>query len=84
MKLFDQRRDDVRDLLRVEDAQLLVPPQFAFLYEHVAFRHFELLGDKLDEMGIGLAINRRCGDGDFYLVAMQANNLIAAGLGLNL
>ncbi|MNT11386.1 hypothetical protein D3C72_1462630 [compost metagenome] len=61
-----------------------MPPQFAFLYGDVAFRHFELLGEKLDQMSVGLAVYRRGGNGDFKFVAMQTDNLVAAGFRLNI
>ncbi len=47
------------------------------------FADAALFGQKAHQMGIGLPINRRGGDRHFQLVAMQADNLVSAGLGLD-
>lgn len=55
---------------------------------NAAFAHLELFAEKLYEVGIGFAVNRWGGDGDFQglIVAfsMPALNLISAGFGLEI
>ena len=63
---------------------LLMAAQFAFFDRDLTFGHAELFGEKFHQMGIRLAVNRRGGDGDFYLVAMQTDNGGTAGFPLNI
>lgn len=58
--------------------------QLAFFNQYLAFGYAELFGEKFHQVGIGLAINGRGGNGDFKLVAMYAHDAIAAGLRLNI
>ena len=44
---------------------LFMPPEFAFLDNDLAFGDLKLLGEILHQMGIGLPFNGRGGDGDF-------------------
>jgi len=46
--------------------------------------NFELLGEKLDQMGIGLAVDWPGGNGDFNFVAVQTGDLIAVGFRLDI
>lgn len=65
------------------DDYLFVATGFALFYHHLAFSDPKLFCQILDQMGIGLAVYRRGGDGDFQFVAMLTDNSIAAGFGLD-
>jgi len=68
----------------MNDFNLFMAAQFALFDQHLAFRDAELFSEKFHQVRIGLAIHWRGGDGDFYFVAMQTDNRVAAGFRLNI
>ncbi|STS94710.1 Uncharacterised protein [Klebsiella pneumoniae] len=64
-----------------DDFNLLMAAQLAFFNQYLAFGDAELFGEKFHQVGIGLAINGRGGNGDFKLVAMYATMLSRLALG---
>lgn len=66
------------------DEQAFVAASDAIYQCNLTFCDTEALGQELDEVLIGLAINRRCRDTDLEaVVAVGADDLILAGAGLD-
>ena len=68
--LGQQSSDFRRQLLGLLDRDALVPTQLATDYLDLSLGDLELLGQILDEVAVGLSIDRGRRDGDFQLVAM--------------
>src|SRR5690606_26053320 len=72
----------LRQAPRPRDAHALLSVQLAAFQAHLAFRHAEGLGQKGQQVGVGLALHRRRGEADLQAVAVQAGEFVLAGLGL--
>ncbi len=49
----------------MNDFNLFMAAQFTFLNDDLAFGDLKLFGEEFHQMGIGLPIDRRGGNGDF-------------------
>ena len=59
-----------------------LPIEFAAFQAHLALGHAERLGQEGQQMGVGLAIDRRGGETDLQPLTMQPGELVLARLGL--
>lgn len=64
------------------DAHPFLPVQLAAFETHQALGHAEGLAEEGQQMGVGLALHRRCGEADLQALAVQPGELVAARLGL--
>lgn len=66
-----------------DDAHPLVAPCFAGQQLHLVFCYTKSFGQKSLQMRIGFAVYWWGGNVDFQLVALDASDLVTAGLGLD-
>ena len=67
----------------MDNADLFMAAQLALFNTDLTFGDFKLFGEKFHQVRIRLTVNRRGGDGDFQFVAMQTDQAVTAGFGLD-
>ena len=72
----------IRQFFRAVQAHALLPVEFTADQADLTFGDTERLGQKGHQVGVGLAFYRRGSEADFQTFTMQAGELVAAGLGL--
>ena len=72
----------IRQFFRCVQAHAFLPVEFTADQADLTFGYTERLGQKGQQMGVGFAFYRWGGEADLQTFTVQAGELIAAGLGL--